>query len=57
MARKTLYQRTRGYKPDEEDQKIMVVGSALKWGQMIDKGDPYYNANLSLIYEDLRIKI
>ena len=28
-----------------------------KWGQVIDKGDPYYNPNLSLNYEDFRIKI
>lgn len=28
-----------------------------KWGLVIDKGDPYYNPNLSLEYEDFRIKI
>ena len=28
-----------------------------KWGKVIDKGDPYYNPNLSLRYEDFRIKI
>lgn len=28
-----------------------------KWGQIIDKGDPYYNPNLTLEYEDFRIKI
>ncbi len=28
-----------------------------KWEHVIDRGDPYYNANLSLNYEDFRIKI
>jgi glycosyltransferase involved in cell wall biosynthesis len=28
-----------------------------KWGLVIDKGDPYYNPNLSLEHEDFRIKI
>jgi O-antigen biosynthesis protein len=28
-----------------------------KWGEKIDKGDPYYNSNLSLRYDDFRIKI
>lgn len=27
-----------------------------KWGKTIDKGDPYYNPNLSLEFEDFRIK-
>lgn len=28
-----------------------------KWGKLIDKGDPYYNTNLSLEHEDFRIRI
>ena len=28
-----------------------------KWGKIIDNGDPYYNPNLSLRYDDFRIKI
>jgi hypothetical protein len=28
-----------------------------RWGWVIDKGDPYYNPNLSLEYEDFRIRI
>ncbi|PWB56950.1 MAG: glycosyl transferase family 2 [Candidatus Methanoperedenaceae archaeon] len=28
-----------------------------KWGKIIDKGDPYYNPNLSLEHEDFRIRI
>ena len=28
-----------------------------RWGKVIDKGDPYYNPNLSLNHEDFRIRI
>ena len=27
-----------------------------KWGEMLKKGDPYYNRNLTLEYEDFRLK-
>ena len=27
-----------------------------KWGSVLDAGDPYYNPNLTLLYEDFRLK-
>ncbi len=51
---------SRGYEDDPEKQRRFsgeVKYMREKWGQIIDKGDPYYNPNLSLEYEDFRIKI
>lgn len=51
---------SRGY--ENSPDKIMRFSEEFrymreKWGQLIDQGDPYYNPNLSLEYEDFRIKI
>jgi len=51
---------SRGY--DDSPEKKLKFSKEVnymreKWGMVIDKGDPYYNPNLSLISEDFRIKL
>lgn len=50
---------SRGYEDNPEKQirfskEVKYIRD--KWGQIIDKGDPYYNPNLSLNHEDFSIK-
>jgi len=51
---------TRGYEDNPEKQARFlkeVQYIRQKWGYVIDKGDPYYNPNLTLEKEDFSIKI
>lgn len=51
---------SRGYEDNPKKQERFskeVKYMRERWGEVIDKGDPYYNPNLSLNYEDFRIKI
>lgn len=51
---------SRGYenKPEKKERFLKELKYMReKWGDIIDKGDPYYNPNLSLNHEDFRIKI
>lgn len=51
---------SRGYENNPEKMKRFfgeIEYMREKWGKVIDKGDPYYNANLSLKHEDYRIEI
>jgi len=50
---------SRGYEDTHEKQKRFlkeVQYIRKKWDKIIDKGDPYYNKNLTLDHEDFRIK-
>lgn len=52
--------KTRGYEntPEKKDRFLREKALFLeKWHNLIDKGDPYYNPNLSYRYSDYRIKI
>jgi GT2 family glycosyltransferase len=51
---------SRGY--EDTPEKIERFSKEFKymmenWGRTIDKGDPYYNPNLSLEHEDFRIRL
>ena len=51
---------SRGYEDTPEKQRRFskeVKYIRDKWGKVIDRGDPYYNPNLSLNHEDYAIKI
>jgi len=51
---------SRGYEDSPEKQerfKKEIDYTRERWGSIIDAGDPYYNPNLTLRYEDFRIKI
>jgi GT2 family glycosyltransferase len=51
---------SRGYEDTPEKKERFskeVKYMREKWGEVIDKGDPYYNPNLSLEKEDFSIKI
>ncbi|MEJ5202901.1 MAG: glycosyltransferase family 2 protein [Anaerolineales bacterium] len=51
--------KTRGYEDTPEKQKRFLAEVEYfrrKWLHLLEKGDPYYNPNLSLEYEDYRIK-
>jgi GT2 family glycosyltransferase len=51
---------SRGYEDNPEKQKRFlkeVKYTREKWGTVIDRGDPYYNPNLTLEREDFSIRI
>ncbi|NJD54181.1 MAG: glycosyltransferase family 2 protein [Candidatus Methanoperedens sp.] len=51
---------SRGYENTPEKMKRFLKEYSYmreKWGSVIDKGDPYYNPNLTLIKEDFSIRI
>ena len=51
---------SRGYEdnPEKQTRFLKEVGYIReKWGHIIDKGDPYYNPNLTLEKEDFSIKL
>jgi GT2 family glycosyltransferase len=51
---------SRGYEDTQEkseQSKREFRYMRRKWGSVIDKGDPYYNPNLSLRYADFRLKM
>jgi GT2 family glycosyltransferase len=51
---------TRGYEDTKERRERFekeIRYMRVKWGKVIDAGDPYYNPNLSLRHGDFRIKI
>jgi GT2 family glycosyltransferase len=51
--------RTRGYEDTPEKQKRFLAEVEYfrrKWLHLLEKGDPYYNPNLSLEHEDYRLR-
>lgn len=52
--------KTRGYEDTPEKQrrfKMEIDRFKERWGKWLDKGDPYYNPNLTLTREDFSIRV
>ena len=60
MMRKDVFNEVEGFDDTPEKQERFKKEIELfkkKWGHILEKGDPYYNPNLTLEKEDFSIKI